>query len=40
MLRSIRPEVGLGIRHYDSEVSVAGWLMTLNGTAIGSGYLH
>jgi hypothetical protein len=40
MLRSIRPEVGLAIRHYDSGAGLEPWLTTINGTVLPLGYLN
>jgi hypothetical protein len=40
MLRSIRPEVGLAIRHYDSGAELEPWLTTISGTVLPLGYLN
>ena len=39
MVRSIRREVGLAIRHYDSGAGLEGWLRTVNGSGRPLGYL-
>ena len=39
MLRSIQPEVGLAIPHYDSGAVERKWLRTVNGTTKAAGYL-